>query len=331
MNEKKLPAVFTVLIILLAASVLSGFMFGSARLSLPEIIAAFTGRAESGTGALILFSLRLPRVAGAGLAGAGLAVAGLMLQTATDNDLCSPNVIGVNAGAGFAVMLFLCLFPMAFPYLPAAAFAGALGTTMLVLGMSFTAGHHRARTTVVLAGVAVGTLFNAGISFLSQLYPDVLSSYASFSAGGFSGVYGDDLPVPAVMIAAGLAASQLLAPRLNLLCLGDELAQSLGVGVRRVRFAALVTASILCAAVVSFAGLLGFVGLIVPHIGRRIAGHDIRILVPVCALGGASLVILSDLAARTLFSPAELPAGILMAAIGAPFFLWLLFKRRSII
>ena len=130
------------------------------------------------------------------------------------------------------------------------------------------------------------------------------------------------------MITAGILLAWLLSSRLNLLCLGDELAQSLGVRVRLVRFTALVLSSVLCAAVVSYAGLLGFAGLIVPHIARRILGQDIRALVPFCALAGGILVILSDLAARTLFSPAELPAGILMAALGAPFFLYLLIRKR---
>lgn len=122
------------------------------------------------------------------------------------------------------------------------------------------------------------------------------------------------------MIAVGTAVAMLLAQRLNLLCLGDELAGSLGVRVKTVRFTAIATASLLCAAAVSFAGLLGFVGLIVPHMARRMAGNDMRVLIPFCCLCGGSLVVLSDLAARTLFMPAELPAGILMAALGRAVF-----------
>ena len=325
---KKTAVVFPPLLVLLAVCAAAGLLFGSARFSLSELWNGITGENADPSVKLIVFELRLPRVTGALFAGAGLAVAGLLLQTATDNDLCSPNVIGVNAGAGFAVMLLLCLFPMAYPLLPAAAFAGALCTTMTVLGISFSGRRVFAKTTVILAGVAVAALFNAGISFLSQLYPEALTSYASFSAGGFSGVTREDLLVPCGMIAAGVLLAWLLSSRLNLLCLGDELAQSLGVRVRLVRFTALVLSSVLCAAVVSFAGLLGFAGLIVPHIARRILGQDIRPLVPFCALAGGILVILSDLAARTLFSPAELPAGILMAALGAPFFLYLLIRKR---
>ena len=319
---------FFVLILNLAVSVILEFAFGRVRYGIGEIFLALFSERGDPTIRVILIQLRLPRIAAALLAGSGLAVAGLLLQTATDNDLCSPNVIGVNAGAGFSVMLCLCLFPMAFALLPVLAFAGAAVTTLLVLGISFGAAGRGVRLRVALAGVAVAALFNAGISFLSQLYPDAIASYSAFSVGGFRDVYAEDLPVPACMIFFGLALSALLSPRLNLLCLGDDIAAGLGVRVRPLRFFALLLASFLSGAVVSFAGLLGFAGLVVPHMARRLVGHDVRILLPACILCGAALVVLSDLAARTLFAPAELPAGILMAALGAPFFLYLLFRRR---
>ncbi len=330
MKRKKLSLalVFSVLGVLLFLSLLAGVLFGSARFGIGEAFSALFSEDGDATVRLILLQLRLPRVAAAALAGAGLAVSGLLLQTATDNDLCSPNVIGVNSGAGFAVMLCMCLLPAAFAFLPLAAFLGAALTTLLVLGISFSAAGKGVRTKVVLAGVAVGALLSAGISLLSHLYPEVLSSYASFSAGGFADIYAEELFIPGAMILFGLAAAAVLSPRLNLLCLGDDIAAGLGVRVRLLRFVSLLLASLLCGAVVSFAGLLGFAGLIVPHLARRLVGHDVRILVPVSILCGAVLVLLADLAARTLFSPAELPAGILMAALGAPFFLYLLFRRR---
>ncbi len=318
---------FPVLFALLVFAAFLGMAYGSAQLSWQQIWGAFQADSTD-TARLILFQLRLPGVLGALLAGMGLSVAGLLLQTTTGNDLCSPNVIGVNAGAGLAVMIFLCLFPMAHKLLPMAAFVGAFGATLLVLTLSFSLGGRTSKATVVLAGVAVGTLFNAGISFLSQLYPEVLSSYSAFSVGGFSGLYLEDLEIPAVVILLGIVLAQCLSPKLNLLCLGDEMAFSLGVRVKSLRLVSLILASALCAATVSFAGLLGFVGLIVPHMARRLAGENIPVLVGICALLGAILVILSDLLGRTLFTPAELPAGILMAIIGAPFFLFLLFKKR---
>ena len=328
MKIKKKRVLIPFLFLLLAVLGLSGLALGSARFPLAEVIAVFTGGGDP-TVRLIVLQLRLPRVAGAVLAGVGLAVSGLLLQSATGNYLCSPNIIGVNSGAGFAVMVLLCLFPMAFAVLPLAAFAGALFTTFLVLGISVGAGGHQSKSTVLLAGVAVSSLLSAGISFLSQLVPDALASYSAFSIGGFSGVQGADLVFPALMIGVGTGLAWGLAPQLNLLCLGDELAATLGVKVKALRVICLILASALCAAVVTYAGLLGFVGLIVPHLARKLAGHDLRILVPVTALLGANLVVLSDLAGRTLFSPAELPAGILMALLGAPFFLFILFQRRG--
>ena len=325
--RKKL--LFFLLGVLLLCSILAGLCIGSVPLSPGTLFSALRGDPTQQTARTILLQLRLPRVLAALFAGAGLAVAGALLQGATGNDLCSPNVMGVNAGAGFFVMLCLCVFPMAFTLLPLAAFCGALGTTLLVIGMSFCIEHRSVKTTVVLAGVAISALFNAGISFLSQLFPDMLLSYAVFSAGGFSNTTFSDLLVPVPIIILSLILAQALSPQLNLLGLGDELAASLGVRVRRVRFFALVLASALCACVVCFAGLLGFVGLIVPHASRRLCGHDMRTLIGVCALLGASLVIVSDLAARSVFAPAVLPAGILLAALGAPFFLYLLLKRRN--
>ena len=319
-----------IFMILLVVGGLCGLVFGSARLSLSSVIEAFLNPSNQSTSSLIVWDLRLPRVLAAVLAGAGLAVAGLLLQSATGNDLCSPNVMGINAGAGLAVMIFLCLLPGAFKWLPLAAFVGALVTTLGVLSLSFVSSSHRVNTTILLAGVAVGTLLNAGISFLSQLYPDALVSYTAFSVGGFSGIHEGDIAIPSIVILLGIAAGWVLTPQLNLFCLGDDMARTLGVRVKMLRFVTLLLASALCAAVVSFAGLLGFVGLVVPHMARKLVGHDLRILVPVCTLLGALLVVVSDLAGRTLAAPAELPAGILMSMIGAPFFLFLLLKRRQL-
>ena len=292
-----------------------------------DILHAFSGGKD--TAAVIVVGLRLPRVLAAAAAGAALAVAGLILQAVTNNDLCAPNIIGVNAGAGFAVILLLSLFPAAWRLLPAAAFVGALATSFIVLAVASAAPSHGGRATLVLAGVAVASILNAGISFLSLRFPDVMSSYTAFSVGGFSGVGLEDISVPAAIIAVCLVAAMMLSRRMNLFCLGDEIASSLGVKVKVLRAAALVIAAALCAAAVSFAGLLGFVGLVVPHIVRRLIGADLRADIPLCALLGAALTIVSDLIGRVAFAPTELPAGIVMAAVGAPFFLWLLVRRRG--
>ena len=253
----------------------------------------------------------------------------MLLQTVTNNELCAPSIIGVNAGAGFFVMLTLCLFPMLWKLLPMAAFLGALLTAFAVLSVTRLNGNRTQKTTLVLAGVALSSLLNAGISFLSLKYPDTLSSYTAFSVGGFSGVQMKQLGIPSAFIAILFLIALFAAPKIHMLCLGDEAAASLGVNVRRIRNLSVIIASGLCAAVVSFAGLLGFAGLIVPHIVRRIYGGGLRAQLCLSSMFGALIVALSDLIGRIIFSPWELPAGIIMAFIGAPFFLYLIVRRKK--
>lgn len=301
---------------------------GSARLSLFQVVSGLLRVDPDSYATRIMWVVRLPHVAACLLAGAGLAVSGVLLQTAANNPLAGPNVIGVNAGAGFAMVLGMCLAPMAYVWFPVMAFAGAFACTLLIVAVANRAGG--SRVTIVLAGVAVSALLSAGTSLLKLLYPDMAVAYNYFSVGGVSGVAFSDLAVPAAIIAAVLAAAMLLSGRLNLLCLGDPLAQTLGIRVKALRTVALMLASAAAAAAVSFAGLMGFVGLMVPHIARRlIAGGDLRKLIPVSALLGATLVVLADLLGRVLFAPSEIPAGIITALIGAPFFFVLLLQRRN--
>lgn len=266
----------------LVAAVISALTVGSADISLSRVLAAFLD--EDKTARVIVVGLRLPRLAGAALAGAALATAGQLLQAVTDNELCAPNIIGVNSGSGLAVMLVLCLFPMYWQLLPLAAFIGALAASFFVLLVSGASPGDQ-KSSLILAGVALSSILGAGISFLSLKYPDVLSSYTAFSVGGFSGVTFDELAIPAIMIFVCFILAMIAAPQINLLCLGDEAAGSLGVRVRRLRVATIVITSGLCAAAVSFAGLLGFVGLIVPHIIRRICGQRLRRILPITGAG----------------------------------------------
>ncbi len=318
------------LLIPLAAAVLAaallGLALGSAPLTLGEVLEGLFGR-ERTTPHLILWAVRLPRVAAALLAGAGLAVSGVLLQAATNNPLAGPNIIGVNAGAGFAMILGMCLFPLSYQLLPAAAFVGAFACTALIVAVSAKAGG--SKVTIVLAGVAVSTLLNAGISLLKLVYPDMTETYTHFSVGDVDGVTFPQLAAPAAIIAGCLLAAMVLGPRLDLLCLGDALAASLGVRVKPLRAAALLLASASAAAAVSFSGLLGFVGLMVPHIARRLVGTDLRRLLPAATLLGAALVTVSDLIGRVVFAPSQVPAGIITSFVGVPFFFVLLLQRRD--
>lgn len=324
--NKKISFAFISFFLLLIITFVLGLALGSVNLGLKEIYQGL--KDPFSTAYIIILQLRLPRVCAAALAGFALAVAGAVLQNVTNNHLCAPNIIGINAGAGFVVMVMLCFMSKLWIWLPIGAFAGALVTTFIVMSLAFYGGNRTQGTTIVLAGVAISSILNAGISFLSLRYPDVLTSYTAFSVGGFVDVSLVRLAFPAVIIAAAFIVLQCLAAKLNILCLGDEMAQSLGVNVKSIRIIALTASAALCAAAVSFAGLLGFVGLIVPHIARYFSQHDMRFQLGLSGIAGAILTILSDLGGRLLFAPSELPAGIIMALIGAPFFLYLLISRR---
>lgn len=331
MNDRKTvsyPVLMAILGLLTVFAACMGVRWGSAPLTFREMIQGLI-HPDSGTvSARILWVVRLPRVAAAMLAGAGLAFSGLLLQSATNNPLAGPNIIGVNAGAGFALVLTMGIAPMAYRLMPVMAFAGAFLCTVLIVFTADRAGG--SRVTIVLAGVAVTALLNAGISLIKLMFPDLAVAYNSFAVGGVSGVTLDYLGIPAVIIAGVIAIGAVLAARLNLLCLGDALASSLGARVRSLRMTALILASASAGAAVSFAGLLGFVGLMVPHIGRKLTGcTDLRKLIPVCVLLGGCMVTLADLLGRVLFAPSEVPAGIITALIGAPFFFVLLMQRRN--
>lgn len=312
---------------LLVAIALLAVRLGSVEIDGQSFLGALFRHPGYETYSLILYQLRLPRVLGAVLAGAGLSLSGLLLQNVTGNELAGPNIIGVNAGAGFAVILLLFSGVAGVAYTPIAAFGGAFLTTILIL---YTAAKvNGSKTTVILAGIAVTAVLNAGISFLSMLDSDVLVTYNDFSIGGLTAVRMEQIAVPGIIIGGSIALAVLFGRRINVLCLGDALAASLGVNVRSTRLLALVLASASAAAVVSFAGLLGFVGLVVPHICRKIWGGEFGRLLPLSALTGAILVLLADLAGRLLFAPSEISVGIVMALIGGPFFFSLLVRRKN--
>ncbi|MBR5020086.1 MAG: iron ABC transporter permease, partial [Oscillospiraceae bacterium] len=275
----------------------------------------------------IMLYIRLPRTCAALLAGAALAAAGAVIQTVLHNPLASSGVLGVNSGAGFAVAVVCAIVPAAQRYTPVIAFFGALAAVLLVVALAQCTG--ASRMTVVLAGVAMSSIFSAGIDAVVTFVPEALGGVSDYRIGGFSGVTMARIAPAAVMIGVSLLAVLTLSRQMDVLALGSETAQSLGLSVAPVRFILLVLAAALSGAAVSFAGLLGFVGLIVPHAMRRFAGEESGPLLAASALGGACFVTLCDLLARVLFAPFELPVGVVLAVTGGPFFLWLLFRRKG--
>lgn len=326
----RLPALALLSLAALAAAALAGLVLGASGVGVADVLALLTGGRLTGTARSILVSIRIPRVLGGLLAGAAFASSGALIQAVLDNPLASPNVIGVNSGAGMAVLLVAALATagVAVPVpLPVAAFLGALLASGLILAVSSRAGV--SRLTVVLAGVAVNAVFGAGMNLVLTVAPNAYVGSSSYLVGGLSGVVLGSLAAPAALIAAGMALALALAARINVLALGHETAHALGVHVRALRAAGLACASLLAGAAVSFCGLIGFVGLMVPHVAKRFVGHDLRRVIPVSALWGATFTVLADVVARTAFAPYELPVGILMALMGGPFFVWLLMRGRG--
>lgn len=319
---------FAGLCILTVAAAILSLRIGSVELSSKQVLDALTGRDADSIAARIILYSRLPRTCAAILAGAALAVSGTVIQTVLNNPLASPGVIGVNSGAGFAVALVCAAAPSARQYTPIAAFCGAFTGILLITVLSRSTG--ASRMTVILAGVAISTLFSSGIDTVITLAPDAVNGITDFRIGGFTGVTMIQLAPAAGLILVSLVITLSLSQQMDILSLGSDTAQSLGLSVQFVRFILLVLAAALAGAAVSFCGLMGFVGLIVPHTMRRLLGENSLPLLLSSAFGGAFFVTVCDLLARILFSPFELPVGIILAFAGAPFFLWLLFKQRGV-
>ena len=303
-------------------SALLSLCLGAVSLAPGEVLGALLGTG-SGPAAQIVLYARVPRTCGCLLAGASLAMSGTVIQGVLGNPLAAPNVIGVNAGAGLCTALCAALWPAWTAALPFAAFLGALGGVLLVLAIGARTG--ASKMTLVLAGVAVSGMFSAGIDAVLAFFPDALNGYTDFRVGGVANLSMSRVaPAFWVILAASFLALSL-AGEMDVLLLGEEAARSLGLPARRLRLVLLALAG----AAVSFAGLLGFVGLIAPHMARRLAGEDssARLLLA-AALGGAALLTLCDILARTLFAPYELPAGVALSLLGGPFFLWLLLRQR---
>lgn len=313
--------------VFMTAAALLNICLGASRITLPQLWQALIAGPNETAAARILWYVRLPRTAACLLAGSALAVAGTVIQKVLANNLASPGIIGVNAGAGLAVAACCAFGTYAAWAIAGSAFLGAMTATFLVVIVARKS--NASRTTVVLGGVAVTACLNAVTETITTMVPDAALASADFRVGGFSSVNRARLTPSAVLILSGIAVICTLTNELDVLSLGDDTAQSLGLKVSRMRNCMLTLAALLAGASVSFAGILGFVGLIVPHIARRMIGNDSGHLIPFCALLGGGFVTVCDLAARMVFAPYEIPTGILMSFLGGPFFIWLLLRRRE--
>lgn len=323
-------------------SVLLATALGSVNISLPDIfrmslnkIVLFdfptTWRAVDET---IIFQIRLPRVVGGALVGAALATAGVLFQGLLRNPLADPYIIGTSAGAALgatiAMILPLHLALLGFGLVPLTAFIGALTSVILVYNLARVGG----RTPVIsmlLTGFVVSALLVAIITFMMSIGDRLglnLRSVFSFLMGHISVTNWNQLAVAAPLVIGGIIAARFFAFHLNAFSLGEEGAAYLGIEVERDKILILSLGSLLTATAVSISGLVGFVGLVMPHAMRLSLGPDHRLLVPASALAGAIFLVITDLLARTILAPGEIPVGIITALIGAPFFLYLLRHSR---
>jgi len=325
LTPRRLGVVIGVLTVLLVAVAMLGLSFGSVRLPLSHVFGAIVGGGQmSETDRTIVVGLRLPRVLLAMVVGAGLSVAGLVFQALLRNPLAEPYILGISSGGTTGALVALLLTSAASVITtPLASFAGSAAVMLLV----YTLAHRQGRMdtyALLLSGVMVGAFFNAAVLLIIAVSNQEMRNAFLWLMGNLSNARMDSLTIvgPGVLVAVGFLVAN--AKAYNLIATGEESAMQLGVNVPVLKRATYLLGSFITGLVVSVSGVVGFVGLIIPHICRMLFGPDHRVLLPASLLLGASFMILADLLARTMLAPAEIPVGAVTAAIGAPLFVYLL-------
>lgn len=312
-------------VVAVLAAIVIGIAVGPVYIGPITVLRALFGEA-SATSEIIVEKIRLPRVLVGAMVGANLAMSGAILQGVTRNPLADPHVFGISSGAGVIAVAGIVFFPdVPFYQVQMLSFFGGLAAGGLAYMMAWRGGVSPVR--LALAGIAVTSMLTAVIS--AMLVTSQLSAQIGLRwlIGGLLGRNWEDFRLLAPYFVVGSVLSVAMARQLNVIALGDEVATSLGQRVERTRFALTAIAALLASSAVSIAGLIGFVGLIIPHWARLLIGNDYRFLIPTSALFGACLLILADTAARTAFDPRELPVGVLTAVMGGPVFIYLIRRR----
>ncbi len=319
-----------ILLIALAAAIVMAVSLGAVRISPSEILRILSGWTGDSGNAAIIWGLRLPRIVLALLVGASLGAAGMVLQAIFRNPLADPYIVGISSGASLGAALILVLGLsgpiLGLDPLPLAAFIGALGAAWTVYMLSCKDGRVSIYT-LLLAGVAVSALISALTSFIMIMGRRDLQAIFFWIMGGFYSANWKQVLLIAPYAVAGIILIWSYCRDLNVMLMGDEEAQHLGLDVEKTKRILLAITSLLTAAAVSVSGIIGFVGLIVPHAARLLIGPDHRRLLWGSLLLGALVMIISDVLARTLLAPSEIPVGLITAMLGAPFFIYLLYRR----
>ena len=322
------------ILILLALGIVS-LSVGSVQIELHRVfnalVKALTGNfSVSSEEELILFSVRLPRILFAGIVGAALSLGGVIFQALLRNPLADPYILGISGGSALGAIIGIVIGVGSFyPGVPLLAFIGALVTVLLVFVVAGGARSALQDHSLLLSGVVVNAFFSAAILFFLSIVNSMeLHSITFWLMGDLSRTSGRELYLAAVCLIISFALLYTQARRLNLMVQGEDTAGHLGVDVARTKYFLLIITSLMIAVAVSMAGIIGFVGIMVPHFMRLVFGSDHRLLLPVSALFGASFLMVADTVARVVLAPAELPVGVITALCGAPYFIFLL-KRKA--
>jgi iron complex transport system permease protein len=328
------------LLALLAMSGMVAISVGAVSVPVEEILKMGANRVAVGafvrdwpeSDEVIIGVIRLPRVAGAALVGGALAVAGVVFQALLKNPMADPYIIGTSGGAALGATVAMTLPVTAtwlgFGLVPVLAFMGAMGTVLFVYNLART-GPRVPVVSLLLAGFAVSSMLAAVMSFLMLISGSALRRVILWTMGGMAVNGWQQVAVVGPVMLVGAGAIYLLAGDLNAFLLGEEEAAYLGVDVERRKILLLFLGSLLTGAAVTISGLVGFVGLVIPHVARLLFGADHRILLPASGLVGGSFLVLADLVARSLLAPTEIPVGIVTALLGAPFFIYLLRRNKK--
>ncbi|PFB25948.1 ferrichrome ABC transporter permease [Bacillus cereus] len=310
-------------ILCLIGSIFLAIAFGAKDIHLQTVWAAVFDYNPKVTQHQIIYELRLPRIIGAAVVGAAFAVAGAVMQGVTRNPLADAGVLGINAGAMFVVALSFAFFPhMPYSYLMVVSFIGAVLSTVLIfiIGSATSGGLTPMRLTI--AGAVMAALLHS-LSSGVAIYYDLSQDLAFWYAGGVAGVKWEHLKFLVPIILITIVFATVLGRSISLISMGDDVATNLGVKTNRTRILGMIIVVILAGVSVSAVGSIGFVGLVIPHIARKLVGVNYRLIIPMSALLGAMLLVLADLGARTVNPPKELAIGIMVALVGVPFFLYI--------
>ncbi len=316
----------TLVVVLIVIGLIASLALGAVDIPLVDVIKVMTGSGEK-TDTQIILQSRLPRSIAAVLVGCNLAISGTLLQAVTRNPLADPGLIGVTAGAALAATIVLAVLPSSAILLPIVAFAGAMIAAVVVYVVSWRPGAGSSPMRMILAGVAVNAVLGAVIGLLMTAFADRIPAMMFWTSGSFNGRGWGHVDMLWPYTVAGVGLALWIRPRLAVMELGDDAAVTMGVPVERTRLIAFAAAALLAGSAASVAGLVGFIGLVVPHLMRLLLGGNYG-LIPVSAVAGGALLLWSDLVARLALAPAEMPVGVITGLIGGPYFIYLLYRAR---